>query len=51
MPLKFVEVGETERMRDAIKERGSVSLRESFNRNLYNNPVWKSVDKAKWRNP
>ena len=49
MPLKLAEVGETARIRDAVQERGNVSLRESFNANLYENPVWKSVDKQKWR--
>lgn len=51
VPLKLAEVGETSRVREAIKEREGVSLRDSFNHNLYTNPVWKSVDKAKWRNP
>ena len=34
MPLKLAEVDEESRIRDAVKERGSVSLRESFNLEL-----------------
>ena len=34
LPLKLVEVDEPNRIKDAIKERGSVSLRESFDMNL-----------------
>jgi len=30
-PLKLVEIGENERIKEAIKERENVSLRESFN--------------------
>ncbi len=49
MPLKLAEVSEPSRIKDAIDERGSVSLRESFNMQLYEHPVWKSVEKKKWR--
>ena len=49
MPLTFAEVGESGRIKEAIDERGSVSLRESFNMKLYEQPVWKSVEKKKWR--
>ena len=49
LPLKYVEVGEAGRLHDAIKEQAGTSLRESFDNNLYQNPVWKSVDKKKWR--
>ena len=35
MPLTFAEVGESGRIKEAIDERGSVSLRESFNMKLY----------------
>ena len=51
MPLKLAEVGETGRINEAIKEQGCVSLRDSFNMKMYVNPVWKSVDKAQWKNP
>ena len=50
-PLKLAEVGETGRINEAIKEQGCLSLRDSFNMKMYSNPVWKSVDKAKWKNP
>ncbi len=49
MPLKVADVSEAARLKDAIAESGNVSLRESFNLELYENPVWKSVDKQKWR--
>ena len=51
MPLKLADVGETGRISEAIKEQGCVSLRDSFNMKMYINPVWKSVDKAQWKNP
>ena len=49
LPLRMTEHNEQSRINDAVAERGSVSLRESFDLNLFENPVWKSVDKAKWR--
>lgn len=49
MPLKLTEVNEPSRIKDGIAERAGVSLRETFDLELYNNPVWKSVDKRKWR--
>ena len=51
LPLKLVEVTDSSRIKDAVAERGSVSLRESFDLNLCENPVWKSVDKTKWKDP
>ena len=30
---------------------GNSSLRESFNAEMYLNPVWKGVDKKKWKHP
>ena len=49
MPLKLAEVGEESRIKDAVKERQGVSLRENFNLELCQNPIWKSVDKSKWK--
>ena len=49
MPLKLAEVTDSSRIKDGIAERTGVSLRESFNLEIYQNPVWKSVDKKKWR--
>ena len=49
MPLKLAEVNEPSRIKEGIAERQGVSLRESFNMDMYNNPIWKSVDKQKWR--
>ena len=49
MPLKLVEVNDASRINDGIAERQGVSLRESFNMDLFNHPVWKSVEKSKWR--
>ena len=51
MPLKLTEVNEGSRAQDAVKEREGVSLRESFDLKLFENPVWKSVEKKKWRHP
>ena len=34
---------------DGIADRNNTSLRESFDFKLYNNPIWKSVEKRKWR--
>ena len=51
MPLKLAEVTDQSRIKDAVAERAGVSLRESFDLNLCENPVWKSVDKTKWKNP
>ena len=47
----MTENDEQSRIKDAVQERGAVSLRESFDLNLCENPVWKSVDKTKWKNP
>lgn len=49
MPLKLAEVNEPSRIKDGIADRAGVSLRESFDLELFTNPVWKSVDKQKWR--
>ena len=35
LPLKLAEVSEQSRLKDAIEERGGVSLRESFDARLY----------------
>ena len=51
LPLKLNEVREQERMQDTINEMGNVSLRESFNMDLYERPIWKHVDKQKWKDP
>ena len=51
MPLKLAEVNEESRIKDAVKERQGVSLRESFNLELCQNPIWKTVDKSKWKTP
>ena len=51
MPLKLAEVGEESRIKDAVKERQGVSLRENFNLELCQNPIWKSIDKSKWKAP
>ena len=45
----MAEVDESARLQDAIKEQGRKSLRESFDLELYQNPIWKNVDKSKWR--
>ena len=49
VPLKLAEVNDPERIKEGIAARAGVSLRESFNLELYSNPVWKSVEKQKWR--
>ena len=49
LPLRLADVSETGRIKEAIKDQGSTSLRDSFNMGMYANPVWKSVDKAQWR--
>lgn len=48
LPLKINDVDEANRIKDAVKERNNTSLRESFDMNLYENPVFKNVDKKKW---
>ena len=45
MPLKLADVNEPVRIKNGIEDRCNVSLRESFNMELYKNPVWKSVEK------
>ena len=49
LPLKMAEVDDQSRIKKGVLERGSVSLRESFDMNLCENPIWKSVDKTKWK--
>ena len=45
----MADVDDQARIKKGVEERASVSLRESFDQNLCENPVWKSVDKSKWR--
>ena len=49
MPLKLTDTTDLGRIKESVAERAGVSLRESFNLDIYKNPVWKSVDKKKWR--
>ena len=49
LPLKLAEVSDAARIKEGIADRQGVSLRESFNMDLYNRPQWKSVEKQKWR--
>ena len=49
VPLKLADVDELNRIKLAIKEQGNASLRESFNMDLYERPVYKSVEKTKWK--
>lgn len=48
LPLKVKDVGEASRIKEAIAERNSTSLAESFDMNLYQHPIYKSIDKKKW---
>ena len=49
LPLKLAELDEHSRIQDAVQEREGVSLRESFNLALFENPVWKQIDKGRWK--
>ena len=45
LPLRMTDHCEHSRIQDAVAERASVSLRESFDLLKFENPEWKTVDK------
>ena len=47
--LRFKETDEGSRVQAAIAKDGNLSLKEDFNLLLFEQPVWKQVDKEKWR--
>jgi len=50
-PMAYVDKHDAERIARAVKAQASVSLKESFNLELFENPVFKEVEKSKWKTP
>ena len=51
LPLKYTDEKDDSRIKQAIQDREGVSLRESFNMNMYKYHQFKPIEKKKWRSP
>lgn len=47
--MKYEQVNEVKRVQAAVQRQGQASLAEGFDKKMYSNPIWKKVDKSKWR--
>ena len=50
-PQHFADTTDESRIKRATDKQASVSLKESFDLSLFENPVWKEVKKQKWQTP
>ena len=48
--MKFQDTNEPKRITDAIKKQAETSLCESFDLKLCLEPVWREINKEKWKN-
>jgi hypothetical protein len=50
-PMAYVDKTDEQRIERAVKAQASVSLKETFDLELFENPVFKEIEKNKWRTP
>lgn len=50
-PIKLVDTDEVTRVKNSVALDANASLKESFDLQMYKQPVWKKIEKSKWRSP
>jgi len=51
LPIKLVDTDEVARVKKSVALEANASLKESFDLKMYQQPVWKKIEKSKWRTP